>query len=252
MELIKINKSEDGNQVVSARDLHNLVVKNAKGGQIGEDFSNWIKRMLEYGFEENVDYTTISYDYKGDEISESENQHISKRDYVLTLETAKQIAMVQRNDKGNEVRKYFIECEKKLKHNLPSNYIESLQALLESEKQKQALELENKKHLVKIQEDAPKVTFADSVMGSSNSILVRDFAKVISNDEFTIGQNRLFEWLRDKKYIMRNNKPYQNYVDMGLFEVIERSIGSGSETFTSTTTKITGRGQVYFTKKIRG
>ncbi|MFK5981437.1 MAG: phage antirepressor KilAC domain-containing protein [Flavobacteriaceae bacterium] len=82
-------------------------------------------------------------------------------------------------------------------------------------------------------------------------MLIRQFAKDLSDDTFKIGQNRLFEWMRKNKYLQNSNEPYQNYIDMGLFEVITRSVGSGIETFTTKTTKVTGRGAVYFAKKIK-
>ena len=97
----------------------------------------------------------------------------------------------------------------------------------------------------------PKVVFADSVIGSTNSILIRQFAKDLCDESFEIGQNRLFEWFRENKYLNDNNEPYQEYVSQGYFEVITRAIGSGTDTFTSKTTKLTGKGQVYFAKKIK-
>jgi phage antirepressor YoqD-like protein len=114
------------------------------------------------------------------------------------------------------------------------------------------VESENLALEAKIESDKSKVVFADSVHGSSNSILVREFAKVLSDDGFNIGQNRLFAWLRDQAFINKKNEPYQNFIEQGLFEVIERTIGSADETFTTTTTKITGKGQTYFAEKVRG
>ncbi|MEM1136225.1 MAG: antA/AntB antirepressor family protein, partial [Bacteroidota bacterium] len=124
MELIKIYQ---GN-LVNARELHQFLVVEARGGQKGEQFNHWIKRMLEYDFQIKIDYTTIGYNYKGEIIeedgaanfSQSGNQRVSKRDYFLTLDCAKQIAMIQNNDKGREARKYFIEAEKTL-HQLKEN-----------------------------------------------------------------------------------------------------------------------------------
>ncbi len=103
----------------------------------------------------------------------------------------------------------------------------------------------------KIENDRSKVVFADAVSGSDNSILTRHFAKVLSDDGYEIGQNRLFKWFRDNGYLNRDNEPYQNYVQQGLFEVIERTVGAADQTFTTRTTKITGKGQTYFAKKIR-
>jgi len=118
MELIKIYNGS----MVDARELHQKIVVEAKGGQKGEQFNHWIKRMLTYDFILGEDYLTVGYNYKGEIIEEngvakfshSDNQRVSKRDYYLTLDCAKQIAMIQNNDKGRAVRKYFIEAEKTL------------------------------------------------------------------------------------------------------------------------------------------
>lgn len=104
---------------------------------------------------------------------------------------------------------------------------------------------------LKIKTDTPKVVFADSVIGSSNSILVRQFAKDLCDKGFEIGEKRLFDWFRINKYLNDKNEPYQNFVQMQLFEVITRTIGSGTETFTTKTTKITGKGSIYFAEKIK-
>lgn len=237
-QLIKITQTSNG-QVVSARELYSFL-------EVSTDFTTWCKRMFEYGFEENVDYSLIKI---------GERSVHNKIDYALTLDCAKEISMIQRSEKGKTARRYFIDCEKRLLSNrlsLPKNYAEALRELAdESErKEKALLELSDAKSV--IEQNKPKVVFADSVIGSANSILIRQFAKDLCDGEFSIGQNRLFEWLRSNKYLQQNNEPYQNYVDMGLFEVITRSIGSGNETFTSKTTKVTGKGQVYFSKKIKG
>lgn len=114
-------------------------------------------------------------------------------------------------------------------------------------------EIANKLRLAneKIEKNRSKVLFADTVIGSSNSILVRQFAKDLSENGFVIGQNRLYEWFRENKYLSGNNEPYQNYMDRGYFEVITRTIGSGDDTITVKTTKITGKGQVYFADKLK-
>lgn len=119
-DLVKVQTTQDGTQVVSARDLHQFVVVEANGGQKGEDFTKWIKRMLEFGFKEGLDYVIEEYDLYGKPLpqkGESDNQavRVHKREYILTLDTAKHIAMVQKNDKGEQARRYFIECESKLK-----------------------------------------------------------------------------------------------------------------------------------------
>lgn len=118
-QLIKITQN-NGNRAVSARELHQFLIKDAKGGQIGRDFSNWIKEKLEYGYVQNEDYSIIEYDYLGNIIyankngeSDNETIRVHKRDYILTMDTAKEMAMTQNNDKGRQARKYFIAIEKK-------------------------------------------------------------------------------------------------------------------------------------------
>ncbi len=133
MEPIKIYQ---GN-LVNARELHQYIVVEAKGGQKGEDFSNWIKRMLSYDFKLNVDYSTVGYNYKGEVVeengvakfSESDNQRVSKRDYFLTLGCAKQIAMLQNNDRGKDIREYFIKCETALKELYQNKRLEAFTKL---------------------------------------------------------------------------------------------------------------------------
>ena len=233
-ELIKISDDEKRGKVVSARELHSFLESK-------ERFSKWIERMFEYGFEEYKDYTL----YKN--VHPQNLQEII--DYALTLDCAKEISMIQRSEKGKQARQYFIACEKKLLK--PRTHLEVLQSemalLIEKERVSALLEKANNK----IEEDKHKVVFADSVIGSSNSILVRQFAKALCDEGFEIGQNRLFEWFRENKFLNKDNEPYQKYVSSGLFEIITRTIGSGTETFTTRTTKITGRGAVFFTHKIK-
>ena len=104
----------------------------------------------------------------------------------------------------------------------------------------------------KVEADAPKVLFADAVAGSKQSILIGDFAKLLRQNGLEIGQKRLFERLRNEGYLNTRgdswNMPSQRSMEMGLFEVKE---SDGSIRVTRTP-KITGRGQVYFTKRYLG
>ncbi|QQV91499.1 anti-repressor Ant [Tenacibaculum phage Gundel_1] len=234
-QLINITDSEKG-KAVNARELHTFLESK-------QDFTTWLKaRIYKYDFIEGEDYT----------FHKVMEGNTKKHEYALSIDCAKEIAMVEGNEKGKQARRYFINCEKQLnKHKLPTTFVEALKLAV-----KQAEELEHKtlklnkaEETIKVNE--PKVVFANTVMGSTNSILIRQFAKDLCDGKFKIGQNKLFEWFRDNKYINKSNEPYQNYVDQGLFEVITRSIGSGEETFTSKTTKITSKGTVYFTHKIK-
>ncbi|MDN5044950.1 phage antirepressor KilAC domain-containing protein [Aliarcobacter butzleri] len=238
-ELIKILKTNIGTEElnsVNSRELYEFLGVNT-------EYSKWIQRAIEkYSFENMADYIIVKND---------ENSGRPREDYIVTLDMAKELCMVSNTEKGRKVRKYFIEVEKQV--NKPMT-IEEL--LLENSKV--INQLQNKVITLQdtIEVQKPKVLFADSVAQSETSILIGQFAKVISTDDFNIGQNRLFQWLRDNKYLISNgnayNQPMQQYIDNGYFEVTERTINNpdGSTRITMTT-KITGKGQVALTKKIK-
>jgi phage anti-repressor protein len=102
-ELIKVSSNEKGKQVVSARDLHIFL-------EVPTRFDVWIIRMFEYGFEAGKDYTEVTI--KNDPNSKGGRSTLI--DYALTLNTAKEIAMIQRTAKGKQAREYFIKCETEL------------------------------------------------------------------------------------------------------------------------------------------
>lgn len=106
----------------------------------------------------------------------------------------------------------------------------------------------------RIQEMRPKEIFADAVSASHTSILIGDLAKLICQNGYQIGQKRLFQWLRDNGYLMKygssRNLPTQRYVEQGLFEIKESNVQNPDGSVRTTrTTKVTGKGQVYFVNK---
>ena len=102
-DLIPVTQNENGELLVSARNLY-------KGLEITDRFSRWFERMCEYGFTENEDYTSVKSSTVVNNGAVKELQ-----DYALKIDMAKEISMIQRNEKGKQIRKYFIECEKQLK-----------------------------------------------------------------------------------------------------------------------------------------
>ncbi|WP_234734541.1 antA/AntB antirepressor family protein [Tellurirhabdus bombi] len=102
-DLIQISTNEHGAQTVSARELHTFL-------QVKSEFAKWCKRMFGYGFSEGVDYVEVF-------VKNGENQLGGRPsiDYALTLDCAKEISMLQRNERGKQARLYFIECEKRLR-----------------------------------------------------------------------------------------------------------------------------------------
>ena len=117
------------------------------------------------------------------------------------------------------------------------------------------LKLKNKQLENKIEEQKPKVLFADSVKSSKTSVLIGELAKIIKQNGHDIGQNRLFNWLRKNNYLISRkgtdyNMPTQKSMNLGLFEVKETSIThSDGHISISKTPKVTGKGQVYFVNK---
>jgi phage anti-repressor protein len=104
-ELLPIYQNDNHDQLVNARELHEFVGSK-------QQFTDWIKNRIEkWGFIENIDYTLISQNY------ETSTGGTVRKEYILTLDTAKELAMVENNDKGRQARKYFIEVEKKYKNN---------------------------------------------------------------------------------------------------------------------------------------
>lgn len=116
-ELIKIQTNEQGQQLVSGRELHKVL-------EIGTQFTKWIQRMIDYGFTKDVDYTLVIQKRL---TNNPKNPYTEETDYILTLEMAKHIAMLQRSEIGMTVRKYFIECEKKLKEQSNTPMLSPLQ-----------------------------------------------------------------------------------------------------------------------------
>lgn len=129
----------------------------------------------------------------------------------------------------------------------PDNAIKVFQTLKEERQLRQIAE-------AKIEADAPKVLFADAVVGSKSTCLIGELAKTISQNGYPIGQNRLFQWMRENGYLgkhgERYNIPNQQYVEMGLFE-LKKGVRSGNDGVmkVTMTTKVTGKGQSYFINK---
>ena len=128
------------------------------------------------------------------------------------------------------------------------DYLIQLATNLKEEKAKRALAE------AQIEKDKPKVLFADSCEVAENSILIGEFAKRLKQNGYDIGQNKLFEWLRQHDYLCksgeRKNLPTQYAMELGLFEIKTRVLSNPNGSVrTTSTTKITGRGQIYFTNK---
>lgn len=136
----------------------------------------------------------------------------------------------------------------------PKTYLEALKALVASEEEKEQLQLEVKKRDEKIEQDAPRVLFSKAVETSNRSCLISELAKILQQNGINIGQNRLFAWMRGHGYLCSKgqyyNQPTQKSMEMKLFEIKQTTINKpDGSVLVSTTTKATGKGQVYFVNK---
>ena len=228
-ELIKITYNND-RPAVSARDLHDfLEVKTA--------YKDWFPRMCEYGFTEGEDFCSF--------LSESTGGRPAQ-DAVLTIDMAKELCMIQRNEKGKQARQYFLQIEKDW--NSPEKVMaRALQIAGDKLKRLES----------KAEADAPKVLFADAVSASKTSILVGELAKLLKQNGVDIGQHRLFRWMRENGYLCQKgqyyNQPTQKAMELGLFELKQTSINKpDGSVLVKVTTKVTGKGQIYFVEKFLG
>lgn len=237
-ELIKVNYEND-RPTVLARELHDfLEVKTA--------FKDWFPRMCEYGFSEGIDYCSFLSN-RSDGLPGK-----PKQDAQLTIEMAKEICMLQRNERGKQARQYFIQLEK----DWNSPELVMARALKMANSRIGSLE-ERTIHLEqKIEQDKPKVLFADAVSTSQNTILIGDLAKVLRQNGVEMGQTRLFQWLRENGYLIKQkgsayNMPTQKSMELGLFKIKETCIThSDGHTSINRTPKVTGKGQIYLVNKI--
>lgn len=234
-ELLKIDINENQEPVVIGRDLYNAL-------EVESNYTTWFNRMCEYGFIEGIDFFPILEESTGGRPSVN---------HTIKLDMAKEIAMLQRSEPGKKVRQYFIKIEKDF------NSPEKVMARALKIANNQILELTtSNRHLEEqIEVQKPKVVFADSVSASRTSILVGELAKIIKQNGYDIGQNRLFKWLRENNYLISRrgtdfNLPTQKSMDLGLFEITETSIThSDGRISVKPTPKVTGKGQIYFINK---
>lgn len=245
-ELIPI-REENGKRAVSARDLHSFVDAETR-------FDIWIKRTLEYGFSENVDFQCL---IKNVQMPNGGFKSVLD-DYALTLDCAKEIFMIQRNEKGKQARQYFIEVEKAYRNGgfqIPTSFKE---ALLLAAEQQDVIEAQGRL----LESQKPAVTFMNAVTGTTTNILMRDLAKLITQNGYTIGEIRLYDWLVKNKYLIRTQRwskkkqryendytPTQKAAELKVFFITEQVITVGESSFIKHTVKITSKGQTYFINK---
>ena len=235
-ELLKINYEAE-QPTVCARGLY-------AGLESGTKFTTWFERMKEYGFSEGNEFFPIL-----GETSETGGRPAV--DYQISVDMAKQICMIQRNEKGRQYRQYFLDLEKAW--NTPEQIF--ARALKMADQQIEKLKASNAGLLTDVQRMKPKEVFADAVSVSNTCILIGELAKILKQNGVDIGQNRLFAWMRENRFLISRkgtdyNMPTQRSMEAGLFEIKERTINNpdGSVRITKTVL-VTGKGQQYFVNK---
>ncbi|MCI9094014.1 MAG: phage antirepressor Ant [Coprobacillus sp.] len=224
-ELLKINYDND-RITLSARELHEFL-------ELTERFSTWFERMKQYGFEENIDYIGRKV---FNTLARQELQ-----DYEITLDMAKEIAMIQRNEKGKQARQYFIEVEKQW--NSPE-YIMN-RALEYSRKQIEQLKLSNKIKDQQIAELKPRADYTDRILSNDSLVNINQIAKdygmsarAFNKKLFQLGvqYKQGEQWLLYSKY---QNKGYTSS------ETIEIPNTKDGTSFVRMRTKWTQKGRLF-------
>lgn len=239
-ELVPVYETDKGEKVVYGTELHAAL-------EVVTPYRKWANRRF-------ADCEAIeNEDYEAGQICPPSGQ--VKKDHIIKLDTAKEMAMLERNEKGKQVRRYFIQVERK--------YKEAVHTKLPQGKELLALAvLEAQKTIEQQKEDIarmkPKEIFADAVSASKASILVGELAKILKQNGVDTGEKRLFAWLRNNGYLIRRkgtdyNMPTQYSMELELFEVKETAIPHADGHVTvSKTPKVTGKGQQYFINKFIG
>lgn len=191
-------------QTVNARDLHHFL-------QVASAFSDWLsRRVKDYGFSQDVDYVRsfLSVDAGG----------TGRHECYLTLDMAKQLAMMERNDRGREIRRYFIECERRQLEastfTLPKTLSQALRIAAD-----QAEQIEAQQAL--IAEQAPKAEFVDRYVAATGNKGFREVAKLINANEaefrtFLLGDENRKGCMYRLAHVMT---PYQTHIDAGRFAI---------------------------------
>lgn len=225
LELIKIDVNENQEPVVDGRELHRAL-------EIKTEYKKWFDRMKDYGFTENLDYVRVTQKCH----TPGGEQDITN--HAIKLDMAKEIAMIQRNEKGKEIRQYFIQVEKDF--NSPEKIM--ARALRLADKQIKTLQVENSQLCVANEIMKPKAEYFDDLVDKNLLTGFRETAK-----ELKVKEKAFVKFLIEHKYIFRDKKgklqPNANK-NNGLFEVKETK--NEKTQWVGTQTLITPKGRETF------
>ena len=229
MELLQDNNK----QTISSREIAELTGKEHKNVLADCDKLNENYKVM--GLAE------ISADQYTDQWNRKQRHYLLTKLQKFDLMTGYSVEL------RIKVNRRWAELEAKELNQIPQSFSEALKLAYE-----QSLKIEEQQKQLEAQ--APKVLFTEAVMGSSSSCLIGELAKIITQNGYQIGEKRLFKWLRENHYLgikgERYNIPNQQYIEQGLFELKKGTrSGNNGVMHTTITTKVTGKGQVYFVNK---
>lgn len=231
-ELIKVHYDNADRPTVLARDLY-------KELGVKEKYTDWFKRMCEYGFSEDVDYCSFLSESSFSEKSEKPKGGRPSVDHQITIPMAKELCMLQRTDKGKQMRQYFIAVEEQW--NSPDAIM--ARALQLSNAKLKQLQVTVSELTVENQIMKPKAEYFDDLVDRNLLTGIRETAK-----EFQIKQKDFVTFLMDKKYLYRDKKgklmPYAKPLQDGLFELKETK--NDATAWSGSQTMITPKGREIF------
>ena len=204
MELIKLTKNKDGIETVNARDLHEFLEVKSK-------FADWFKnRVSEFGFVENSDFVSVS------KILESGGRSI---EYYISIDMAKELSMLERNDKGKQARLYFIECERIAKtRQVPQSFAEALQLAANQAKQLEA--------------QAAKVNYFDKVCDTTGLVNATQVGQKFKMSAVTLNKN--LDGLNVYNRSIKRGRAFQQwFVDAGNGIMRQTELGYPHPLFTA-------------------
>lgn len=240
MDIITIN--DESLFPIDGRELHrNLGVKTP--------YHVWFPRMCEYGFEADKDFQTENKNVHRADGSQMPQMQV---DHKLSINAAKEICMLQRNEAGKQIRQQLIAIEEQW--NRPEAVM--ARALKMADRTIQSLNDNVRLLSQQIEADAPKVAFAESFIRADTDILIREMAKHLTDHGFPTGQNKLYQQLRNEGYLIKSgqdrNLPSQRSMNNGWMTIKTTTRSSADSTKIDRTTLITPKGQEHLLKHFCG
>lgn len=235
-EIIKVTMNESNEQVVSARDLYN-------GLEIKQRFSAWFDNNSK-NLIEGIDFTPVS---EGTPVKGGNGNVQYVKDYQLTLDASKQIALMSASEKGKEIRMYFIKVEKAW--NSPEQVMARGLQVAQQQMLQYDQQIKSLNETIELQ--APKVELAEKLLESEEAnISMKDFSKVLANYGLNMGRNTLMKELRASGWLLQDNTPSAKAMERSIFQVYEKVVKTTTGTRIQTVTTITPKGQEFLIKRV--